>query len=355
MMLFNAHQIASIRPASPNMPVEPPLTWIIQCETMSSIATLRQQWLAHLAHERRLSANTLEAYGRDLDQFTLFLSSHFGETPDIAALASLKPADLRSFMAARRRQNANGGAGVESRTLMRQLAALRSFARHCERAGLFSASAFSALRGPKLPKTLPRPMSAPSARSVTGIDIRAGEEHPAWVLARDAAVLALLYGCGLRISEALGLKRRDVAGHRPDFRVPDTLAILGKGGRMRSVPVIGAVGTAMAAYLAQCPWQLAPDGPLFVGEKGGPLSPRIIQLAMASMRGALGLPDSATPHALRHSFATHLMARGGELRGIQELLGHASLSTTQIYTQVDAARLHAIYDSAHPRSKYTSG
>jgi integrase/recombinase XerC len=327
----------------------------IQCEAMSSIVSIRQEWLSHLAHERRVSANTLEAYGRDLDQFTLFLASHLGSKPDIAAFASLKPADLRSFMAARRRQNAAGGDGVGSRTLMRQLAALRSFARHCERAGLFSASAFSAMRGPKLPKTLPRPMSAASARSVTGVEIRAGEERPAWVLARDAAVLALLYGCGLRISEALGLRRRDVPGGMKDVRVPDTFTILGKGGRMRAVPVIGAVKTAMAAYLTQCPWPLAPDGPLFVGEKGRPLSPRIIQLAMASMRGALGLPDSATPHALRHSFATHLMARGGELRGIQELLGHASLSTTQIYTQVDAARLGAIYENAHPRSRYTSG
>jgi len=164
------------------------------------------------------------------------------------------------------------------------------------------------------------------------------------VLARDAAVLGLLYGCGLRISEALGLKHRDIEGNR------DVLTVTGKGNKTRMVPLLPQVSNLIATYVAICPYDLPPDGPLFVGARGGPLSPRIVQLAVARMRGALGLPDSATPHALRHSFATHLLARGGDLRAIQELLGHASLSTTQIYTEVDAERLLDVYASAHPRA-----
>jgi integrase/recombinase XerC len=177
------------------------------------------------------------------------------------------------------------------------------------------------------------------------VESRLGEARPPWVLARDAAVLALLYGSGLRISEALGLKRADapVAGR-------DQVTVLGKGRKTRSVPVIRKVQEAVEAYLDLCPFTLSPDGPLFVGARGGPLSPRIIQLAVERMRGALGLPDTATPHALRHSFATHLLSRGGDLRTIQELLGHASLSTTQLYTAVDTARLLAAYTSAHPRA-----
>lgn len=325
-------------------------------QSSTSPATLtaaREQWLFHLASERRLSANTLEAYGRDLSQFIAFLAGHLGQVPDFADLSALKPADIRSFMAARRRkgagaQGARGLPGVESRTLMRQLAALRSFARFGERRGLFQSAAFSAMRGPKLPRTLPRPLAAAAARAMTGTDIRDGEEKPAWVVARDAAVLTLLYGCGLRISEALGIVRRQAP-----VTMRDTLTILGKGGKTRAVPVIGPVREAVAAYLAACPWPLPQDGPLFVGEKGGPLSPRIIQLAVASLRGALGLPETATPHSLRHSFATHLLARGGDLRGIQELLGHASLSTTQVYTQVDSVRLRQVYDFAHPRARST--
>lgn len=312
------------------------------------LATARRMWLDHLGQERRLSVNTLEAYARDLDQFETFLTGHLGAAPALADLGLLKPADIRSFMAARRRGGAAGKEGVESRTLMRQLAALRSFAKFADRRGLFHSAAFAAMRGPKLPKTLPRPMSAMAARSMAGTEIRKGEEKPAWVIARDAAVLTLLYGCGLRISEALGLSRRDAP-----VTARDALTITGKGGKMRSVPVIAPVREAVAAYLELCPWNLPDTGPLFVGEKGGALSPRIIQLTVATLRSAMGLPDSATPHSLRHSFATHLLARGGDLRGIQELLGHASLSTTQVYTQIDAARLHDTYKTAHPRGKAT--
>jgi integrase/recombinase XerC len=298
-----------------------------------------QDWLRRLASERRLSPKTVEAYARDLRQFLAFLVGHLGETPTAAGLVALKPLDLRAFLASRRR------GGVESRTLMRQLAALRSFARHLSQAGHGPASAFAAIRGPRLPKTLPRPLSPDAALAMLDTGTRAGSEREAWILARDAAVLALLYGAGLRISEALGITRRDAPSGETD-----AVTVTGKGGKTRSVPVIAPIRRAIEEYLALCPYRLAPEGPLFVGAKGGPLSARIVQLATAELRGALGLPDTATPHALRHSFATHLLGRGGDLRGIQELLGHASLSTTQMYTKVDAARLIAAYDAAHPRA-----
>ncbi|MDB5513176.1 MAG: recombinase XerC [Enterovirga sp.] len=297
-------------------------------------------WLTALASERRLAPNTVEAYSRDLRQFIVFLVEHLGEEPSPESVTGLKPADIRAFLAFRRR------GGVESRTLMRQLAALRSFGRHLEREGHGPASAFAAIRSPKVAKGLPKPISARAARAMADAGTRDGEAREPWILARDAAVLALLYGAGLRISEALGITRQDA----PIGEV-DALTVLGKGGKTRSVPVIPAVRRAVEQYLALCPYSLPPTGPLFVGQKGGPLSPRIIQLAVAGLRGALGLDAKATPHALRHSFATHLLSRGGELRAIQELLGHASLSTTQIYTQVDSARLMAAYDAAHPRAR----
>jgi integrase/recombinase XerC len=202
------------------------------------------------------------------------------------------------------------------------------------------------VRAPKLAKTLPKPLAVADARRVADADLRVGEEREPWVLARDAAALALLYGSGLRISEALSLKRSQC----PAPGTGDTLTVTGKGNKTRMVPVLAGVLQLIADYLALCPYQVGPDGPLFLGARGGPLSPRILQLTMERLRGALGLADTATPHALRHSFATHLLARGGDLRAIQELLGHASLSTTQIYTQVDSEQLLAIYRSAHPRA-----
>jgi len=229
---------------------------------------------------------------------------------------------------------------------MRALAGARSFARFLERGGKGKVAALTAVRAPKVPKTLPKPLAVPDARRVTETDARAGEEREPWILARDAAVLALLYGSGLRISEALSLRRRDI----PDPGRDDAIRVTGKGNKQRIVPVLQPVLRAVAEYVALCPYDLTPDGPLFVGAKGSALSPRVIQLAMARLRGALGLPDSATPHALRHSFATHLLVRGGDLRAIQELLGHASLSTTQIYTAVDSEHLLAVYRSAHPRA-----
>lgn len=296
-------------------------------------------WLDGLARERRLSPKTVEAYGRDLRQFLDFLVQHLGEAPSLPSLVALKPLDVRAFLARRRSE------GVVSRSLMRQLAALRSFARHLEREGHGTVSAFGAIRGPKLSKTLPRPLSPASALAVSDPGTRAGEAREPWILARDAAVLALLYGAGLRISEALGISRRDAP-----VGAVDSVTVTGKGNKTRSVPVLPAVRRAVEAYTELCPYTLALDAPLFVGARGGPLSPRVIQLAVAELRGALGLPDSATPHALRHSFATHLLARGGELRAIQELLGHASLSTTQIYTKIDSERLLTAYEAAHPRA-----
>ena len=306
-----------------------------------NIVSATNSWLGHLASERRLAPGTLEAYDRDARQFFTFLAGHLGGAPQLPDLKALKPADIRAFMAERRR------GGVESRSLMRQLAALRSLFRYLEREGKGIASPFSAIRSPRLAKGLPKPLPPQAARAMVDADQRAGEARPQWVLDRDAAVLALLYGSGLRIAEALSLRRRDAPGDR------DSLTVTGKGNKTRGVPVLPQVSSLIDAYIAACPFALSPDGPLFVGAKGGPLSPRIIQLAMAGLRGALGLPESATPHALRHSFATHLLARGGDLRTIQELLGHASLSTTQIYTAVDMNRLMASYRAAHPRAAAT--
>ncbi|MCA3612360.1 MAG: tyrosine recombinase XerC [Methylobacterium sp.] len=302
---------------------------------MSAIELALQDWLRALTHERKASGNTVESYGRDVRQVLAYFG---GDVRTPADLLALKPSDLRLFMGERRNQ------GIGSRSLMRQLAGLRSFARHLEREGHGHASAFKAVRGPRVKKGLPRPLTPQDARATAAISTRAGEEREPWVLARDAAVFALLYGAGLRISEALSIKRKDAP------KAGATLTITGKGGKPRQVPVLPQIAAAIDDYLRQCPWRMRGDDPLFVGVKGGPLSPRIIQLAMEGLRGALGLPESATPHALRHSFATHLLARGGDLRTIQELLGHASLSTTQIYTEVDTARLMAAYKAAHPRA-----
>jgi integrase/recombinase XerC len=236
--------------------------------------------------------------------------------------------------------------GASGRSLMRSLAGVRSFARFLERQGNGRVGALAAIRAPKLARTLPKPLAVAPAKRLADVSLRAGEEHAPWVLARDAAVLALLYGSGLRISEALGLKVKDI----PAPGRGDTLIVTGKGNKTRMVPVLLPVLQLVADYFAICPYERAPDAPAFVGAKGGPLSPRIIQLVMARLRDALNLAETATPHALRHSFATHLLARGGDLRAIQELLGHASLSTTQVYTAVDAERLMQVYRSAHPRA-----
>jgi len=321
------------KPATALQPIE------LACAD-ESIALEMARWLAFLRTERRLSPKTSEAYSRDLRQFLEFLAEHWEARVTVGRFAALDATDIRAFMAKRRTDE------IASRSLMRALAGLRSFGRFLEREGRGRVGALSAIRAPKIGKSLPKPLAVAAAKRLADADERAGEDRDPWIWARDAAVMALLYGSGLRISEALGLKRRDV----PAPGEGDVLIVTGKGNKTRMVPVLQNVLTLIHDYAAMCPYPLPPEGPIFVGARGGPLKPRIIQLTMARLRGALGLPDSATPHALRHSFATHLLSRGGDLRAIQELLGHASLSTTQIYTGIDSERLLEVYRSAHPRA-----
>jgi len=299
-------------------------------------AATAQGWLASLKSERRMSVKTLEAYARDFGQFAAFMAEHLGGAPTSKDLAELTVSDFRAFLARRRRQ------GVESRTLARQLSSLRSFYRFAERKGLFRNAALSAIRAPKLPHAVPKPISAEKARDLVRADALATENTPRWVLARDEAVLTLLYAAGLRISEALSLTRAQL--DKP------VLTIIGKGNKTRIVPLLPAARAAVADYLTLCPFTIKPEEPVFRGVKGGPLNARNIQLLVARLRGALGLPETATPHALRHSFATHLLSHGADLRVIQELLGHASLSTTQVYTEVNRAHLLEQYRKAHPRA-----
>lgn len=290
-------------------------------------------WQRELGSVRRLAANTLEAYGRDVDQFLSFLAGHTGGPVTLETIRELRGADIRAFMAQRRSES------LGSRSLARVLSALKSFFRYLEREGVVATEALNVIRTPKLPRSLPKALSVDEAR-LTISTTEAMEERP-WIAARDMAVLSLCYGAGLRISEALALSGNDLESH--------TLRVTGKGGRVRLVPLIESVRKAIDLYLGLCPYRPAPAEPLFRGLRGGVLSPRLVQLRVVQLRSALGLPPSATPHALRHSFATHLLSRGGDLRAIQELLGHASLSTTQIYTAVDTDRLLESYRKAHPR------
>ncbi|HZT87882.1 MAG TPA: tyrosine recombinase XerC [Stellaceae bacterium] len=292
-------------------------------------------WLAWLSGERRASPHTLAAYGRDLAGFLGFLAEHLGATPSLDTLSALRPADFRAYLARR------AGDGIERSSMARSLSVLRGFVRFLDKRGLAKSAALAALRAPKLPKSVPKPLTVADAAEAVA-EVEALTEN-AWQGKRDAAILHLLYGCGLRLSEALGLRR----GEAP---AGDMLTVTGKGRKQRLVPVLPAVRDAVAAYLAACPFPLPKDGPLFVGARGGPLNPRLVQRQMAALRGYLGLPETATPHALRHSFATHLLGAGGDLRAIQELLGHASLSTTQRYTSVETERLLAVYQAAHPRA-----
>jgi integrase/recombinase XerC len=300
------------------------------------LADTIRDWFAALEHERGATPHTLAAYQRDLRQFLDWLKGELGHAPCLADLARLDAKRFRAFMAHRRR------AGFSGRSLARSMSALRSFFRWLEAEELMRNRGIRQIALPKVPHGIPKPLTVPKAAAV--VDAGPGAELD-WIAARDIAVLLLLYGSGLRISEALGLTRGEapVAGR-------DILRIKGKGGKERLVPVLPVTQGAVERYLALCPMPLEPHGPLFRGAKGGPLSPRIVQLAMERMRDALELPATATPHALRHSFATHLLSAGADLRQIQELLGHASLSTTQVYTEVDRERLLAVYDKAHPRA-----
>jgi integrase/recombinase XerC len=292
-------------------------------------------WLFHLRHSRGQAEKTLEAYARDVRQFLAFLARELGHPPCLADIERLEPKTFRAFLASRR------GTGTVSRSLARQLSALRQLFRWLEAEDIISNRAVMRIASPKVPHSVPKPLDVAKAAIV--VEPGASAELD-WVIARDRAVMLLLYGAGLRIAEALSLTRGNApVGDR------DILVVRGKGNKERLVPILAVVRTAIERYIELCPYALASDEPLFRGAKGGPLSPRIIQLAMERLRDGLGLPDTATPHALRHSFATHLLSAGADLRQIQELLGHASLSTTQAYTEVDRERLLAVYDAAHPR------
>ena len=290
-------------------------------------------WLRDMQSVRRLAPNTIAAYQRDLGQFLNFLGPHSGGAVSLAMLRDMRAADIRAFMAVRRQE------GVEARSLARGLSAIKSFFRFLEREGALSTEALNIVRTPKARKGLPKALTVLEAKATIAATDEL-EDRP-WVAARDMAVISLCYGAGLRISEALALSRVDLEG--------PVLRVTGKGGKTRMVPLIDSVRESIETYLGLCPFPLAPSQPLFRGVKGGVLSPRLIQKRMEQLRSALGLPPSATPHALRHSFATHLLGRGGDLRAIQELLGHASLSTTQIYTALDTDRLLDAYRAAHPR------
>ncbi|MDY0881715.1 tyrosine recombinase XerC [Dongia soli] len=301
-------------------------------------------WLGWLGDERRAADLTVEAYRRDLADFLGFITGHLGAQPDLAQIAGLGRADFRAWMASR------SSRGLQASSTARALSAIKSFYRLAIKRGLIDQTSLTALRTPKLPRSLPKPLTAPEA--MEAVSAIGDQQHESWIGKRDIAILTLLYGCGLRISEALSLTRGDVPAQ--DGRAPHGLGllrILGKGRKERVVPILPVVVAAIRDYLAACPYGGDAGDPLFVGARGGVLNPRLIQRAMQQLRAALGLPETATPHALRHSFATHLLAGGGDLRAIQELLGHASLSTTQRYTEVDAAQLMAVYNAAHPRAK----
>jgi integrase/recombinase XerC len=294
-------------------------------------------FMAYLADERRASPRTLESYRHGCQSYLAFLSAHRGGAPTAEALTGVTPAEVRAFLAHRR---SDAGGGLLPRSLSQNLSAVRAFHRWLDRRCGLPNAALGLVRGPKVKPTAPRPVNIDQA---LGLLAETAEQGKAWEQARDAAVLSLLYGCGLRISEALSLTAAEVP-------LGETLRVTGKGGKTRIVPVLPIVAEAVERYRAAAPFVLSPTGALFRAKRGGPLGPRHVQAAMAVLRGRLGLPDSATPHALRHSFATHLLGAGADLRVIQELLGHASLSTTQKYTAVDAAGLLAIYQNAHPRA-----
>lgn len=296
---------------------------------------LKQAYLSYLASERRASPHTLRAYSDDLNSFLSFLPGHLGEELTENSLAALTPADIRAFITVRRAE------GLGARGVQRALAAIRGFFRYLTREGVLSNAAAKAVHSPRIPRSLPRPLSVTDAARTLE---EAGEGKKDWIAARDTALLTLLYGAGLRISEALALKRSDLP-------LTDTLRVTGKGRKERLVPLLPVIREAIDRYAGLIPFAGEPGGPLFVARRGGAMSPREAQSLMQNLRGRLGLPETATPHALRHSFASHILAGGADLRSVQELLGHASLSTTQIYTAIDAAKMMEVYNRAHPKGQ----
>jgi len=324
-------------------PVEvkaPDFTAIIE----PGLETAVNAWWDWLGHERRASEHTISSYGHDLGGFFKFLVRHLGYAPGVEDMADLTAGDFRAYLSDRAQ------AGLSRASTARALSTLRGFSRFLEKRGFAENTAIHGLRTPKVPKSVPRALTESDAGKTLETAAELGGEP--WVGLRDKALLGLLYGCGLRIGEALSLSRGQLAG---DVLATGTLRVLGKGNKERIVPVLPAVARMVAEYLAACPHELAEDGPLFVGARGKRLSPAVAQRQMRKVRRFLGLPDNATPHAMRHSFATHLLAGGGDLRTIQELLGHASLSTTQRYADVDQTRLQAVYDLAHPRARRSRG
>ena len=301
----------------------------------ADVAAAVAEWSHWLGRERRASPNTVTAYQHDLAAFLAFLAGHLGGAVSLAQLETLRAADVRSFLAHAR------GRGLQSTSVARALSTVRGFFRYLERTSALKNAAIAGVRSPKLPRSVPKPLSVAAARDVLTAAQTAREP---WIAARDTALLTLLYGCGLRISEALRLPRTAAPLGR-------SLVITGKGNKQRLVPILAVVQQAVDAYVAACPFEFAAAGPLFVGAHGKRLQSAVVQRQMRGIRATLNLPDTATPHALRHSFATHLLSAGGDLRTIQELLGHASLSTTQKYTEVDSERLLEVYQGAHPRAR----
>ncbi|MDA1090019.1 MAG: tyrosine recombinase XerC [Proteobacteria bacterium] len=305
-----------------------------------AVVAVIDDWRSWLAHERRVSPHTLDGYERDLGKFLDFIATHLGFPPGLQDLESLAPHDFRGYLASRHAQ------GLARTSTARAMSTLRNFFKFTERQGVLENAAVGAVKTPKIPKSVPKALTMEDA--LVAVDMVRDLSDEAWIGKRDTAVLMLLYGCGLRIGEAMGLTRGQVSDGN---KTGDTIVVTGKGDKQRLVPVLPIVAQAIEDYIKSCPYDLPDDGPVFVGKRGKRLSARIIQRQMTEIRAMLGLPETATPHALRHSFATHLLAGGGDLRTIQELLGHASLSTTQRYTEVDAERLKTVYDGAHPRAR----
>jgi integrase/recombinase XerC len=301
-----------------------------------NLAKAVSHWQDWLSGEKRASKHTVDGYGRDLAAFCTFLIGHLGGEADLAALMALGPADIRAFLAARQQD------GLSRSSMARQMSTLRGFFHFLDSHDYGHNPAIGAVKAPRPPKSVPKALSADAAMET--LDQAALLQDEPWLAARDVALFTLLYGCGLRLGEALAMTGRD----QPKS---DAMVITGKGRKQRLVPVLPLVRQAIADYVGQCPFAIGADDPLFVGARGKVLNPGVVQRQMRKMRPLLGLPDSATPHALRHSFATHLLAGGGDLRTIQELLGHATLSTTQRYTKVDAERLTRAYRDAHPRAR----
>ncbi len=304
-------------------------------EASAGAAELMARWLAQLTAVGHRSPKTVEAYRRDVARYLGFMAEHRGGPMGRAALGTVTLAELRAWMAAER------GRGLSARSLARALSAVRAFYRWLEAVEGIDCAALHVVRAPKRPARLPRPVAVDGARALVGT---VSADAPPWIAARDQAALTLIWGSGLRISEALGLRERDAP-------LAEVIRVTGKGGKEREVPVLPAARQAVEHYRALCPYAAGPNAPLFLGARGGALSPRVLQKAMATARMALGLPPSATPHALRHSFATQLLSAGGDLRAVQELLGHVSLSTTQVYTNIDESGLIDVYERAHPRGR----